>query len=307
MEVFNPAGSSKDRTARSLIEDAEAKGQISASTIILESTSGNLGIALSRVCKERGYPFVAVIDPNTTPESIGMMREMGAQIEMVNERSNSGGYLIGRLERVQQLCETSSRYLWLNQYANPANPYIHYATTAPEIYSQMNREVDAIFVAVSTGGTLAGIAKYFREVSPATKIVAVDAVGSVIFGGPPGPRRLTGIGSARSSDFLQKSHYDFVYSVTDEDAFMFCRTLFDRTRIKIGGSSGAVLIACTDFIFSRSEIENVVCLCADGGQNYDSTIFNESWLKEEGIVLPKSLPIEDITVDPEDTFERPAP
>jgi len=288
LEGHNPAGSSKDRTARALIEDMEARNRISNSTIVLESTSGNLGVALSFVCHAKGYPFVAVVDPHTTEEALQNMRALDTRIEMVSEPDHTGGYLKARLARVQQLLQSSSRYVWLDQYSNPANPQVHYDTTGPEIYYQMDGKVDAVFIAVSTGGTLAGIARYFREVSPKTTIVAVDAAGSVIFGGQPRPRRLTGIGSARLSNFIETSHYDHVSVITDENAFSFCRRLFEKTRLKIGGSSGAVLAACVDYLISSPEIKRAVCLCADRGQNYDSTIFNDEWLAEKQIILPQS-------------------
>ena len=287
LEGHNPAGSSKDRTAHALIEDMEARNRISSSTIVLESTSGNLGVALSFVCHAKGYPFVAVVDPHTTEEALKNMRALDTRIEMVSEPDHTGGYLKSRLARVQQLLQSSSRYVWLDQYSNPANPRIHYVTTGPEIYNRMDGEVEAVFIAVSTGGTLAGIARYFREVSPKTEIVAVDAVGSVIFGGKAGPRRLTGIGSARVSNFIEKSHYDRVSMITDEYAFSFCRRLFKKTGLKIGGSSGAVLASCIDYLTSRPEIKRVVCLCADRGENYDSTIFNDEWLAEKQILLPQ--------------------
>lgn len=294
LEGHNPAGSSKDRTAQALIEDAEARNRLSSSSIVLESTSGNLGVALSFLCHERGYHFVAVVDPNTTDESVEKMRALEARIEMVAEPDDTGGYLKSRLARVSELCQSSTRYVWLDQYSNFANPRIHYATTGPEIYLQMDKKVDALFIAVSTGGTLAGIARYFREVSPNTTIVAVDAVGSVVFGGQPGPRRLTGIGSARVSKFVEKSHYNIVRLIKDEVAFLFCRQLLEKTGLKVGGSSGAVLAACADYLTVRPEVERAVCLCADRGENYDSTIFSDKWLEENKIVLPHSLPMVNI-------------
>ncbi len=302
LEGHNPAGSSKDRTARALIEDIEARNRISKSTIVLESTSGNLGVALSFVCHAKGYPFVAVVDPHTTEEARQNMRALETRIEMVSEPDHTGGYLKARLNRVQQLLQSSSRYVWLDQYSNPANPQIHYVTTGPEIYSQMEGKVDAVFIAVSTGGTLAGIARYFREVSPKTPIVAVDAVGSVIFGGEARPRRLTGIGSARVSNFIEKSHYDRVSMITDENAFSFCRRLFEKTGLKIGGSSGAVLAACIDYLTLRPEIKRAVCLCADRGENYDSTIFNDEWLAEKQIILSQSWSAVDFLPSKSATF-----
>jgi 2,3-diaminopropionate biosynthesis protein SbnA len=285
LEGCNPGGSSKDRTARALIEDAEARGRLSPRSIVLESTSGNLGVALSIICVAKGYPFVAVVDPKITEENLARMRSMEARIEMVTKRDDTGGYLSSRLARVHELRASSPQYLWLDQYSNTANPSIHCATTGPEIYRQMNGKVGVLFVAVSTGGTLAGVAQYFRKVSPRTTIIAVDARGSVALGGSAGCRRLTGIGSTQVSAFIQKWHYDHACLVGDEAAFSYCRTLSSKTRLKVGGSSGAVLAACAHYLESHPEIENVVCLCPDRGENYDTTIFNDRWLEEAEITL----------------------
>jgi cysteine synthase len=175
LESHNPTGSIKDRTGYSLIHDMEAKGALNKNSIVIESTSGNLGTALSFFCKLKGYSFVAVVDPKTTQENLAKMRALGAQIEMVDQPDENGGYLLSRLKRVQELCQKSHRYVWTDQYANPANPHIHYLSTGPEIYRQMHGEVDALFMAVSTGGTLAGIGRFFREASPTTSIVGVDS------------------------------------------------------------------------------------------------------------------------------------
>lgn len=282
LEGANPAGSSKDRTAMSLIADLQTRGALNASSVIVESTSGNLGVSLAFICRAMGYPFVAVVDPKTTPENLDKMKILGARIELVEESDENGGYLLSRLKRVQQLCANSSRYVWTNQYSNPANPEVHYRSTGPEIYSQMKGDVEAVLVAVSTGGTLTGIGRYFREISPRTRIIGVDAGGSVVFGHPPGPRLLTGIGASRPSNFVRKAFYDFHMVVHDREAFAMCRQLDDETRLRVGGSSGAVLSACARHLSAHPGLRHVVCLCADGGENYRSTIFSDEWLIAKG-------------------------
>jgi len=189
---------------------------------------------------------------------------------------------------VRELCQLSDRYIWTDQYSNPANPYIHYASTGPEIYHQMNGKVDAVFVAVSTGGTLSGIGRFFREISPATRIIGVDARGSVVFGTPPAPRKLTGIGSSRRSSFISTEIYDSHMLVGDEEAFAFCRALHTATGIKVGGSSGAVLSACARYLYDHLEMTNVVCVCSDCGENYTSSIFNDEWLQQQGLHLSQN-------------------
>lgn len=282
LESHNPTGSLKDRTAACLIQDLENRGRLSSSSVIIESTSGNLGVALAFLAQRRGYRFLAVTDPKTTTENARRILEFGAALEVVEKPDKNGGYLLERLRVVRKLCDESLHYVWPDQYSNPANPLSHYLTTGPEILRQMNGHVDALFVAVSTGGTLAGVARYFRRASPKTKIVAVDACGSIVFGGRPAPRKLTGIGSSRMSAFIRPEHYDAVVSVADHHAFAVCRQMRTRTGISLGGSSGAVLYACAHYVADHSEQENVVCLCADSGEAYVSTIFHDGWLQANG-------------------------
>jgi 2,3-diaminopropionate biosynthesis protein SbnA len=279
LESCNPAGSSKDRTAQGLLDDLENRGLIGPRSTIIESTSGNLGVSLAHLCRSRGYRFLAVIDPKTTSENQSRMRVLGASLEMVSEQDETGGYLLSRLKRVRELCAESSNYVWTDQYSNPANPAAHCRTTAPEIFTQTGGKVDAVFVAVSTGGTLVGIERYFREVSPKTTLVAVDAIGSVIFGSPSGKRKLTGIGSSLPSAFILPGQRFANVQVADRDAFAVCNRLAKEINLRVGGSSGAVIFACAQALAENSEWENIVGVCADGGSNYDSTIYSAEWLE----------------------------
>ncbi|GCE31300.1 hypothetical protein KDA_67840 [Dictyobacter alpinus] len=286
LESMNPTGSVKDRTGLGLIQWLELQGSLQPGSTVIESTSGNLGVALALQCRVRGYKFVAVVDPKTTPENINKMRALGAQIDVVDQPDINGGYLLTRLERIQQLCAVHPDYIWSNQYGSLANPRIHANTTAPEIYEQMQGDVDVIFIAVSTGGTLTGVSRYFRAVSPHTRIIGVDAVGSIIFGTQAGPRLLTGIGSSRASSFITAAAYDEYMLIDDHTAFAFCRELDTETGIKVGGSSGAVLSACARYLSRRPEEQRIVCLCADGGENYASSLFSDEWLEAHGMVIP---------------------
>ncbi len=285
LEGANPTGSVKDRTGYALVQELEDRDVLSKGSTVIESTSGNLGVALTLICRTRGYHFVAVVDPKTTRENITKMQALGATIDMVDQPDASGGYLLSRLARVRELCQSSSNYVWTDQYSNAANPHIHYAATGPEIYRQMHGKVDAVFVAVSTGGTLAGIGRFFREVSPSTRVIGVDARGSVIFGTPAGPRKLTGIGSSRRSDFVSQDLYDVYMLVNDEEAFAFCRALLSTTGIKVGGSSGATLSACAKYLQGHPAVTNVACVCADTGDNYLSSIFSDQWLRQHELAL----------------------
>jgi N-(2-amino-2-carboxyethyl)-L-glutamate synthase len=296
LEGENPAGSVKDRTGYALVQDLENRALLRQDSIVVESTSGNLGVALAFICRAKGYAFLAIVDPKTTQENLAKMQALGARIEMIDVPDVNGGYLLSRLARVRELCQLSDRYAWTDQYANAANPTIHYTTTGPEIYRQLNGEVDAVFAAVSTGGTLAGIGRFFREISPKTQIVGVDACGSVVFGTPPGPRKLTGIGSSRRSSFISREMYDTHVLVGDEEAFAFCHALYTATGIKVGGSSGAVLAACARYLQTHQELEHAVCVCADSGENYNSSIFDDEWLRQHDISFsPDHLnPVQDI-------------
>lgn len=285
LEGLNPTQSMKDRTAYALIQALEDQGKLCKMSTIVESTSGNLGVAMARLCQLKGYKFLAVVDPKTTAENLAKLQTFGAQVHVVTHPDKNGGYLLSRLTYIQHLTEDHPDYIWTNQYDNPANPSIHYKSTGPEIYEQMQRQVDAVFVPASTGGTLAGIGKFFREVLPSTRIIGVDAFGSVIFGTPPALRRLTGIGSSRSSTFLRPELYDEYILIKDEEAFAFCRLLLSSSNIAVGGSSGAVLAACARYLSQHQDVKHVVCVCADHGQNYASSIFNDAWLKDQGLEL----------------------
>lgn len=282
LEGCNPAGSSKDRPAIALITDLEKRGLLKSSSTVVESTSGNLGVALACFCRELGYSFMAVIDPKTTFEIRTRMEQFGAQLELVDEPDETGGYLLSRMHRIHELCNSSSRYVWTDQYSNEANPRAYYGSMAPEIHRQMSGSVDAIFISVSTGGTLAGVGQYFREVSPATRVIGVDARGSVVFTDVRGPRKLTGIGSSRKSSFIRSAHFNEYALVNDIEAFSMCRRVDNALGLKLGGSSGAALFACAQYLQNHPGLNNVVCVCPDNGASYTSTIFNDQWLELNG-------------------------
>ncbi len=283
LEGANPSGSLKDRTAASLIEDLERRDLLHPGATLVESTSGNLGVALAAIARSRGYSFRAVVDPKTTPENVARLRGLGAAIELVETRDETGGYLLSRLERVAELCASSDRFVCADQYTNPANPRAHEQGTGPELLDQLHRELAAVFVPVSTGGTLAGIARFLRRESPGTRIVAVDALGSVALGGRPAPRLLTGIGAGRPSSFISPSLYDRRVLVADAEAFAFCRALAAETGVRVGGSSGAALVACARLLAANPELDRVACLCPDRGDSYTSTIYDDGWLARHGI------------------------
>ncbi|MEA2080810.1 MAG: 2,3-diaminopropionate biosynthesis protein SbnA [Pseudomonadota bacterium] len=283
LEGDNPGGSIKDRSALSLLRSLENTGQLCTGGRLVESSSGNLAIGLAMLARVRGYRFTAVVDPKVTAENMRRLHDLGAETTMVEIPDEIGGYLLTRLARIREMLTEDPGMLWPNQYANVANPEAHYSGTAPEIFRQMEHRVDAVFVAVSTGGTLAGIGRYFREASPDTQIIAVDTKGSLALGGSPGARKLTGIGSSRRSEFVDTGLYDELIYVGDCEAFAFCRAVDDATGLKVGGSSGACLAACARYLQSHTRAERAVCICADRGEHYASSIFSDSWLAQNGL------------------------
>ncbi len=286
LEADNPSGSVKHRTALSLVRQLEHEARLDRGRVLLESTSGNLGIALAFVARQRGLRFCAVLDPNVQRPLLRKMLALGATVEMVCEPDSQGSYLDARLARVKELMSSSPAYVWTNQYEAPANPATHAATTGPELWLQSDGAVDALFMAVSTGGTLAGVAQYLRDVAPHVSVIAVDAIGSAALGNAAGPRRLTGIGSSHISAFIEPWMYRSSILVSDAEAFAMCRALEEGTGISVGGSSGAVLFACSRYLEEHPEVRYPVCLCADGGANYTHTIFSDSWLEQNDLLYP---------------------
>jgi len=285
LEGENPGESIKDRTALSLLRGLESSGRLRAGGRLLESSSGNLAISLAMLARDRGYGFTAVVDPRITEENLHRLHALGAETRMVQSTDETGGYLLTRLALVRQTLAEDPGLLWTNQYSNTANPEAHYLGTGPEILRQMGHRVDAVFVAVSTGGTLAGIGRYFREASPDTRIIAVDARGSVALGGPPGMRKLTGMGSSQPSEFVTPRLFDEVVYVGDCEAFAFCRALDAAMGLKVGGSSGACLAACARYLQFHAKVERAVSICADRGEHYASSIFSDSWLAQNGLAI----------------------
>jgi 2,3-diaminopropionate biosynthesis protein SbnA len=275
IEGENPGESIKDRTALSLLRGLESSGRLRAGGRLLESSSGNLAISLAMLARDRGYGFTAVVDPRITEENLHRLQALGAEIRMVESTDETGGYLLTRLAVVREMLAEDPGLLWTNQYSNAANPEAHYLGTGPEI----------LRVAVSTGGTLAGIGRYFREASPDTRIIAVDARGSVALGGSPGLRKLTGMGSSRPSAFVTPRHYDELVYVGDCEAFAFCRALDAAIGLKVGGSSGACLAACARYLQFHAKVERAVSICADRGEHYASSIFSDSWLAQNGLEI----------------------
>ncbi|MFI1016470.1 pyridoxal-phosphate dependent enzyme [Streptomyces sp. NPDC020965] len=277
-ESLNPTGSIKDRTATGLLVDIDRLKPLTPGTVIVESTSGNLGLALARLVRLLDCNFIAVIDERTPRPTRDSLTASGVELYFVDEPDGQGGYLLSRLKAVRELCLANPDYRWTNQYHNAANPLIHEQTTGPEIARQGGAELDAVYVAVSTGGTLAGISAHLRSVAPNIRIVAVDSTGSLVTGGVGGQRLIAGLGASRASSFLTDGAYDVAARISPAAGVAACRAFFEDTGIALGGSSGSVLRGYLDDLDQGLFPRRALCLCPDDGSKYLGTLYDDGWL-----------------------------
>lgn len=278
LEMYNPGGSIKDRPAVKMVTDALSAGNIDQNSTIIESSSGNMAIGLAQVCRYYGLKLIVVIDPKINSHTLKILKTYGAGIEKVIVPDEDGNYLNARLQRVQELLDKLPGGYWPNQYGNKANPASHHQTMG-EIVGVLPRPPDYLFTSTSTCGTIMGCAEYAQNHSLKTKIVAVDAIGSVIFGTSAAERLVPGHGAGRSSDLLKKNLIDHVIHISDQECIEGCYRLLEREAILAGGSSGAVISAVKKFAPDISEKASCALILPDCGERYLDTIYNEDWLK----------------------------
>jgi N-(2-amino-2-carboxyethyl)-L-glutamate synthase len=279
IEALNPAGSIKLKAAVCMVQDAERRGILRPGGRLIESSSGSLGIALAMVSATKGYSFLCVTDPNTSPQSLDIMRALGAEVVEVDWRDSSGGYLGSRISYIEQYLIEHPDMVWLNQYANPANWMVHDRCTAAAITAEIPR-VDYLFVGIGTSGTLMGCVHHFRQVSPETKIIAVDAVGSVSFGTAPGPRYIPGIGASRRPAIFRPELVDEMMLVEEADTIATCRRLARQHGLFAGGSTGSVVSAILRRAPDLPPGCCVVGISPDFGDRYARTIYDDAWVAE---------------------------
>lgn len=278
LEMLNPGGSVKDRPARFIVERGLEDGSITPETHLIESSSGNMGIALAMVAKVYHLAFTCVVDPHVTGTNLQILRQLNAQVEIVEKQDQQGGYHQSRIEHVQTLLQRIPKSRWVNQYANTLNWQAHYAQTAEEILAALDSPIDCLICAVSTTGTILGLAQRLREVFPRLRVIAVDAVGSVIFGGKPGPRLIPGIGASRMPELLRREEIDEIVYVNDWEAAQGCRSLIAHEGILAGGSSGSVVAALQKLAQSFPSPYRVLTLFPDRGDRYLDQIYDDYWL-----------------------------
>lgn len=278
LEYFNPSGSVKDRAASYILGQLLGQNRIDINTTVIESSSGNFGVALAAYCKKYGLNFICVVDPHITTPNEMLIRAYGARVIKVTQPDENGGYLLSRIRKVKELIATIRNSYWINQYGNPLNADAYYYSLGNEICNEVN-SVDYVFMGVSSGGTITGVSNRVKERYPAAKVIAVDVVGSVIFGNAAAKRHIPGIGSSIVPSILELARIDEVIQVSEDTTVRMCRELLSTHCLFAGGSSGSVLGAIK-FYFNRSPAErpvNVVAIFPDGGGRYTDSIYNDEW------------------------------
>ncbi len=277
-EGFNFAGSIKLKAAAEMVAGADRDGVLTPESVLVESSSGNLGVALSMIAASKGYQFLCVTDSRCNLSTRRLIEALGSQVHIIAEPDPVGGFLGARLNYVRALCASDDRYVWLNQYTNPGNWKAHYSTTAPAITRQFPR-LDVLFVGAGTTGTLMGCARYFREWHRPVRIIAVDSVGSVAFGGAPGRRMIPGLGTSIRPPLLDESYVDEVVRVQEADAIRACHRLA-RHGFLFGGSTGTVVSGAMGWLAQQDGRGlTAVAIAPDLGERYLDTIYQSNWLQ----------------------------
>jgi len=290
LEYLNPMGSVKDRIAKYMIEKAEKEGRIRPGDTIVDNSSGNTALGLAMVCAVKGYKVKMVVRDSLSSEKIKFLKALNVELLMVDhtlppESPASYNKITPRIAR-----ETPNGY-YFDQHNNRDNNEAHYMTTGPEIWEQMEGEIDYFVSGVGTGGTICGVSKFLKEKNPNIKIVGVDPAGSIFYDyfhskkiTKPYRYLIEGLGDEFLIGCVDFSLIDDIYRVTDKEAFLMTRELADKEAILAGGSSGATIWACLKLAREIDRPARIVTIFADSGTRYLSSIYNDAWLKEKGIL-----------------------
>ena len=269
LEYFNPAGSVKDRVAKAMIDDAEAKGKLKPGSVIIEPTSGNTGIGLASVAAARGYRVIIVMPDTMSMERRLLMKAYGAELVLTEGAKG----MAGAIAKADELAAEIPNSFVAGQFVNPANPAAHRTTTGPEIWEDTDGQVDFFVAGAGTGGTLTGVGGYLKEKNPAVKIVAVEPADSpVLSGGKAAPHKLQGIGAGFVPEVLDTSVYDQIMTITTDQAYEAGRMMGRKEGVLVGISSGAALYAALELARQpENEGKTIVVLLPDTGDRYLST------------------------------------
>ena len=289
LEAQNPGGSIKDRIALSMIEAAETEGWLQPGGTIVEATAGNTGLALTLVGQNKGYKVLLVIPDKMSKEKIQHLRAMGADVRLTRSDVPHGHpeYYTDMAERLAQ--QIPGGY-YVNQFANDANSAAHVATTGPEIWQQLDQNVDAFVAGIGSGGTITGVARYLKSVGSDAEIILADPVGSTLAGivndgvpGPEGSYTVEGIGQNFVPDTADMSLIDKAYSIPDAEAIATVRDLLLKEGILAGSSSGTLIAAALRWCREQTEAKNCVTFVCDTGAKYLSKVYNDAWLADQGL------------------------
>lgn len=279
LENQNPGKSLKDRSSKFIIQKALETGQILSDTTIIESSSGNMAVGLARICKIYGLKLILVVDPNINETTLKLIKIYGAETEMVYRKDASNSYLQARLQRVKELLKMLPNSYTTNQYENPHNP-LSQSQIYREIVFDLKGDPDYIFVSVSTCGTIKGISNEINGSGSSARVVAIDAVGSMIFSDQHKNRKIPGMGASKKPSFNIEKEVDAFFLVEESDSIEGCNLLLDKEVVLAGGSSGAQVSALykNSHLFPKG---STICLIiADDGERYIDTIYNHQWLEQ---------------------------